>query len=520
MNQQSRSAFRTPHSAFRIAGWLLALVLLVALLLRLSGVEAGLPVIYHPDEPDYVRIAQRIFKTGDLNPHAFNYPSLFFYLNALAYVPFYLVGKLFGVYDGRGEIASPISFLQGITTTVQPDTFMLGRLLTVGFGVGSVALVYVIGRQLLGSRWIGLLAALLMAVSVPNVTNSRLITPDAFLVFFILFAFWGAVQVFRHGELRHYILAGIGIGLVGGTKYNGVLIATTLIAAHFMRNGWRGVFDYRLYMAGAISAVTFLVTTPFAVLDYPRFIVDLQYEAQHYSTGHLGMEGETLEFYMSWFRNYEGPVVLLAIIEMVRGLVLRLKPVILLSIFPIIYFLFINQFIVRNDRTLMPLLPFVYLLAAHALFSLAGAQLGWLVERSRAGARWVLACLSAALLLVTLGFPTVQAISVTNFRQESINVRQDAMRWINDNVPAGARVAIEAYSPYVDPGRYAVTGVTRMAEHPVEWYIENELEYIVFSKFTFRRIYAARDRFPEEAQRYDEMFGLFEQVKVFPHGDY
>jgi hypothetical protein len=250
----------------------------------------------------------------------------------------------------------------------------------------------------------------------------------------------------------------------------------------------------------------------------------LQYEAQHYSTGHLGMEGETLDFYMSWFRYYEGPVVLLALVEIVRGLALRLKPVILLSIFPVIYFLFINQFIVRNDRTLMPLLPFVYLLGAHALFSLAalhsGARLGWVAKRWRSGMRWVLACVTAALLLVTLSFPAVQAVSVTNFRQESINVRQDAMRWINDNVPAGARVAIEAYSPYVDPGRYAVTGVTRMVEHPVEWYIENELEYLVFSKFTFRRIYEARDRFPEEARRYDEMFGLFEEVKVFPHGDY
>ena len=359
----------TRYSA--LAGWLLALVL------RLWGVEAGLPVIYHPDEPDYVRIAQRIFKTGDLNPHAFNYPSLFFYLNALAYVPFYLVSKLFGVYDGRGEIAGPVSFLQGITTTVQPDTFMLGRLLTVAFGVGSVALVYLIGRQLLGSRWVGLLAALLMAVSVPNVTNSRLITPDSFLVFFILLAFWGAVQVFQHGELKHYILAGIAIGLVGGTKYNGVLIATTLIAAHFMRGGWRGVLDYRLYLAGAISAVTFLLTTPFAVLDNPRFMADLQYEAQHYSTGHLGMEGETLEFYLGWFRNFEGPVVLLAVAEIVRGIVLRSKPVILLSIFPVVYFLFINQFIVRNDRTLMPLLPFVYLLASSLVFGLAAARLGW-----------------------------------------------------------------------------------------------------------------------------------------------
>jgi 4-amino-4-deoxy-L-arabinose transferase-like glycosyltransferase len=516
----ARGELGLPELSPRVAGWLLVAVMGVALALRLWGLDAGLPVVYHPDEPDYVRIAQRIFKTGDLNPYAFNYPSLFFYLNALAYLPFYGIGKLTGEFASRGEIAGPVSFLQGITTTVQPDTFMVGRLLTVAFGVASVALLYMIGRDLLRSRWAGLLAALLLAVSVPHVTNSRLITPDTFLIFFILFAFWGAVQVLRHGEWRHYVIAGVGIGLVGGTKYNGVLIALALVIAHFMRRGRAGIIDWRLPLAAGVSAVVFLITTPFSVLDYPRFMADLRYEATHYSTGHLGMEGETLRFYLSWLRDYEGPVVLLALAGMVRGFALRVREIVLLSAFPLLYFVFINQFVVRNDRTLMPLLPFVYLLGAHTLLVLAWARLPRLKGAWRRGARWVLASTSALLLIATVAYPLDRAVWVTMFRMGSINVRQEAMRWIERNVPGGASVAIEAYSPYVDPARYAVTGVTRMSEYPTEWYIENGVDYLVFSKFTFNRIYNARDRFPEEAARYDQMFSLFEPLQTFPHGDY
>jgi 4-amino-4-deoxy-L-arabinose transferase-like glycosyltransferase len=522
-----RPSYFTPDTSYfpldlppALTRWLLALLVAASLGVRLWGLEAGLPIVYHPDEPDYVRIAQGIFKTGDLNPHAFNYPSLFFYLNTLAYLPFYAAGELFGAFDGRGDILTPVSYLQGITVAPLPEAFMLGRLLTVAFGVGSVLLVYLIGAHLLGSRWVGLLGALIFAVSPTNVVNSRLITPDTFLVFFILLAFWCVVQVYRHGGTRHFIYAGVAIGLVAGTKYNGVLIALTLVAALLLKRGWRGVLEPRLYLAGLLSAVTFLATTPFAIFDYPRFMADLSYEATHYSTGHLGMEGETLLFYLTHFRNYEGLIVLLGLVEVVRGIAARRKEIVLLSVFPVAYFLFINQFVVRNDRTLMPLLPFVYLLGASLIGWLAQAAAKWRGGSGVKAARWAAMAALGLVIATSLLFPLERMIALTSYRIEGINSRQDAMRWIGENVPPGSRVAIEAYSPYVDPGRYTVYGLTRMTEYPAQWYVDNRIEYLVFSKFTFQRIYNARDRFPEEARRYDEMFSTFEALKTFPHGDY
>ena len=49
---------------------LLALVVLTALLLRLWGISADLPYIYHPDEPVPLEISLRMFKTGDMSPHS------------------------------------------------------------------------------------------------------------------------------------------------------------------------------------------------------------------------------------------------------------------------------------------------------------------------------------------------------------------------------------------------------------------------------------------------------------------
>jgi len=139
------------------AGLALTAIMLIAVALRLWGIGFGLPYLYHPDEPGYVAIAQHIVKTGDLNPHFFNYPSLFFYFNALAYLPFYAVGKVLGVFHTVADIPAPILLVGGDGMTPLPATFWLGRLLTLAFGSGAVVLVFLVGRQLFGSRRAGLL---------------------------------------------------------------------------------------------------------------------------------------------------------------------------------------------------------------------------------------------------------------------------------------------------------------------------------------------------------------------------
>ena len=316
------------------AGLALTAITLIAVVLRLWGINFGLPYLYHPDEPGYVAIAQHIVKTGDLNPHFFNYPTLFFYLNALAYLPFYAVGKVLGLFHTVADIPAPILLVGGDGMTPLPATFWLGRLLTLTFGSSAVVLVFLVGRQLFGSRRVGLLAALLLALSPTNVTHSRYITPDTFVVFFAVFSLWAAVQVYQRGRLRDYLLAGVMAGLTAATKYNGALILVCLVAAHFLRAGWRGWRDRRLYLAGAVSALAFVFATPFAILDPTKFMADLSLEARHYATGHAGGEGNAALWYVTYLWQAEGLTALLALTALARGLWMRSKPVILAAAFP------------------------------------------------------------------------------------------------------------------------------------------------------------------------------------------
>jgi hypothetical protein len=62
-----------------------------------------------------------------------------------------------------------------------------------------------------------------------------------------------------------------------------------------------------------------------------------------------------------------------------------------------------------------------------------------------------------------------------------VHSRETARIWIQDHLPAGAKVAIEAYSPFVDPHSFSVQGVGRMTDHTPEWYIDKGFVFLVSS---------------------------------------
>ena len=74
--------------------------------------------------------------------------------------------------------------------------------------------------------------------------------------------------------------------------------------------------------------------------------------------------GLGLDFYFGWLPWATVTGAVLGFVGAGYAIVRRVKPLILVASFPIGYGIFISAFIVRNDRTIMPLLPFLYILAA------------------------------------------------------------------------------------------------------------------------------------------------------------
>lgn len=487
---------------------LVSLILLSALVLRMWGVRYDLPYIYHTDEPTYVAISQTIFQSGDLNPHFFNYPSLFFYLNALAYLPYYLAGKAMGVFVARSDLMPPVTLTMGVTYTPMPAAIVLGRMVSVLFGVGAVAVTYAVGKHLTGQMFVGGLAAAMLAVSPTAVAHSRFITPDVFVLFFTVAAFWAAVWVYRQGSVWQYAAAGLCAGLAASSKYNGALIVLAVAAAHFLRPG--GLRDHRLYLALILCGVGFFAVTPFALLDAPTFLADLRFEAEHYITGHAGMEGDTFRWYIRYMGATAGVIAVLAGLELLRGLVTRSKATLLLAVFPLAYFALISLMVVRNDRMFLPLIPFLCLLAASFIAHWRRRIRALPHDATRAMAGLALGTLT----VVSLAAPAARTAEAT-LRLTGADSRETARVWITDHLPAGSKIALEAYAPFVEPARYVVQGVGRMIDHPPEWYVAQGFDYLIFSGGMYGRFYHDPERYPTEVAHYDRLFERFTRLQTF-----
>jgi 4-amino-4-deoxy-L-arabinose transferase-like glycosyltransferase len=494
---------------------LLAAVILIAFLLRVWGINFDLPYIYHPDEPVPIAISQRMLKTGDLNPRFFHWPSLPIYLNLLAYVPYYLVGRLLGVFHSPNDILAPIELTMGVTYAPMPTVVLLGRLITVSFGLASVLLIYLIGERLSHRPVIGLLAALLVAVSPTNVWHSHWITPDTFATFFALTAVYASILILQEGKTWQYLVAGAGVGLAASSKYNAVLVIISLLLAHFFRTGRVGLRERNLYLALGLAGLAFLATTPFAVLDFPTFFTDLQFDSQHYATGHAGMEGDTLRWYLEYLWHTMGPLSLMAAVAILYGVFSRSKELVLLSAFPVVYFLFVSRFEVRNDRTLLPLTPFLLLLAA--------ALLVFLVERAAElkSRRWASVSILALFAVLAVGLG-ISGLGIANLGAElhTVDSRETARSWIEANLPPGSRIALESYSPFVEPGHFAAQGVGRIIDHTPEWYVAQGFEYLVFSQGMFGRFYIEQKEYGAQVAAYEEFFEAFDLVRRFTDGGY
>jgi hypothetical protein len=331
------------------------------------------------------------------------------------------------------------------------------------------------------------------------------------LTFFGVLGLYGAAMVLKRGDTRDYVLAGLGAGLAASIKYNGVLLLVVLAAAHFLRAGLPGLKDRRIYLAPLLAAAVFFLTTPFAILDSEKFLHDVRADAEHYATAHFGMEGDALGWYLDYLWSVEGLIVLPALAAMLRGVIARSKPLLMLSVFPVIYFVFISTFVVRNDRTVLPLLPFLALLGSSLLFYLLG--LAW---PPATALRKVAAAAVALIMAVSPLYPAWQTVERTQQGLAGVAARNAARDWINGSLAPGTHLAVEAYGPVIDEARFKVDWVGRVTQYSAAQYAEQGVEYVVASGGIFNRFYREPDRYLGDVQQYDTLFAGLEPVRTFP----
>ena len=159
---------------------LIVVGLAVTTAVKLWVVDHGLPGVYEEATP--VRQAWEMWNWGypgfDPNPAFFNYPALTFYLNWLAQAVYYAIGVVLGA-----EITAAWESIPEIA----PEVLLMGRVISLAFGVAASWGVYRIGRRLLPAMWAAWSGVATSVMLLP-VKFSLISAVDLPLLFFITLA--------------------------------------------------------------------------------------------------------------------------------------------------------------------------------------------------------------------------------------------------------------------------------------------------------------------------------------------
>ncbi len=115
-----------------------------------------------------------------------------------------------------------VQFLLSLIYKIQFSD-LAGRLLAVAFGMGTVYLVYLIGKTLYG-RLPGALAAMFLAVMPYEVTVSRQLLLDGPMVFFATLTLYLLARFGKTNRVEWLYAAGAGLGLTFLSKETGIIL--------------------------------------------------------------------------------------------------------------------------------------------------------------------------------------------------------------------------------------------------------------------------------------------------------
>lgn len=449
---------------------LVAAILLGGAALRLWAISAGAPYVVGVDEPEIIKRAVDMMRTGDFNPHFFDYPGFAIYFHMVVAALRFLTGAM-----GR-EWASLDQAWYG-------DFYVWGRIATAALSTLTIYLVYRAGL-----RWgprTAVIAAIAMAVQPQLVRESHYALTDTPLTLFTALTLLLSLCAAETGRVRWFLLAGVAAGLATATKYNGFLVMLMPLSAAISVPSLR----LRAGVVGSAvvgASVAYLACAPYSILALPDFLNGFARLMQSYNQGVSSWEAARL--YLKHLGGWYGiplpdgsiwrygawPFALLCVIGATRAtLGLAARPTRAMSLtllaFPMAYFwLIADRGGLIFARYAIPLTPAISIVLGLGISIVYDA----IVARRPARRGLVL----AALMLVLVP-QAMQSISLDR-AMSRVTTAERAAAWIVQNVDKKAYVQIESAVIQLPPD-YHWTTVLRLVSHSLDQYREEGTTYLV-----------------------------------------
>jgi len=428
-------------------------ILILAAALRFYGLDWDRGYLFHPDERQillvvsnlhFPRLPLEIFSPDSpLNPKFFAYGSF----------PIYLLWML-----SRFAPAAPAYFVPWLDKNLI-NVLFFARELSAIFDLGTIVFLYLLARRLY-DRTVGLIAAACVAVTVLHIQLAHYFAVDTLLTMLCVATIYFAARYAQIGRTREALWLSIAFGLALATKATAlalivpIIVATikargTEMPAFYAKAGWRihvrarfaqlwGIRRALAKIAGVTAAV-FIATQPYILLDPVRYFgqvgtemvvargwLDRTFTLQFVDTlpiiypvtqtmiWGLGLPlglfsfGGAAYFAWVWWRQR----------EWADGLILS---------WAIVYGIIATTQFAKYPRYLLPLLPFLFLMAVVSIRYYA-PDLSYKIIYAGA----------AVIAIFTLAY-ALAFVSIYSREHPWLTIS----KWIYANVPAQSRLAVE-----------------------------------------------------------------------------
>ena len=242
------------------------IIVFLAATLRILGIWHGYPFSFYPDEAHFVKRALS-FGSFDFNPHWFHKPPFYMYLLFVEYGAYFVLGLVFGLWSSTADFA--VFYIN------HPGTFyLIGRMTTVLFAVGSIWVVYRIGEQHFGKH-VGVVSSLLLTLTQGHIIASQDVKADMPATFFAIVSMAYLLRYLHAPAYKVLIVSAAMAGIGAATKiYPIVMLGAISLGILCVRIAVSGPIALRIRQAiaemcasHAVFWASYFVCAPFNFID-------------------------------------------------------------------------------------------------------------------------------------------------------------------------------------------------------------------------------------------------------------
>jgi 4-amino-4-deoxy-L-arabinose transferase-like glycosyltransferase len=437
---------------------------LLGLALRLYGLNWDQGNSFHPDEREIMfhvtalswphSFAQFLDPVNSpLNPHFFAYGSFPLYLLAT------LGNVLMRSFPTLGTFA---------------NLTLVGRVVNAVFDCGTILLTAWLGLLLADDHtperhkaWtLAFLAAALVTFTPLQLQLSHFYAVDTMLLFFVTLTILACVALVNTGApVRWSLVVGLGYGLALATKFSAAPLVVPLLVAVILRWRRHGLFAALgvFFASLATTGLVFLVAMPYALLDWTNFreqvamqgdlvrgLLDLPYVRQFAGTMPYLYEAQNMLLWgMGVMLGLAALVGFVWLLWRMRGRITG-GPWLVVLAWVITYSAIVGSFFVKFMRYMLPIYPFLTLMAAALLVALAYRER----LRNRDYKQFFATALPVAAIALVLAGTAFQGLALLNVYSQP-NTRIQASRWMYSHLSPGS---VLTYEQWDDPLPVPVDG--------------------------------------------------------------